>query len=169
MATSTRRAAGDTADTAASDTGTGAAGWHDVAQRQLATAADAAGQLFSRVEAMQRTQLQLVERAALPHRQAADNLRKATSPIELATVQGTLLVYQYQEAMRFWQEWMTVMTRAGNDAARAVSGNGAATAEDGIDANAAAAVGAAMNAAAPMAEAFQQMFMAPLQAAAKPH
>lgn len=169
MATSTKRTVADAGDGDLTEAGAGPAAWQDVAQRQLATAAEAASQMFSRVEAMQRTQLQLVERAALLHRQAADNLRKATSPFELASVQGTLWVYQCQEAMRFWQEWMGVLARAGGEAAQAASAARGAAAGDGADAGTTGAMGAAMNAAAPMAEAFQQMFMAPLQAAAKPH
>lgn len=170
MATAGRRNGADRADGSSIDDGTAAAAPHagELAQRQLVAGAEAMSQLFARYEAMQRAQLHVVERAALLHRQAADNLRKASSPMELASVQGTLLVYQFQEAMRFWQEWMTAATRAGGEVAQGAAAGGTPLG-DGAASPAASAMNAAMSAAGPMAEAFQQMFVAPLQAAAKPH
>jgi hypothetical protein len=105
------------------------------------------------------------QRAALLHSQAAENLRKASSPVELVSIQSTLVMYEFQEAMRYWQELMSAGAKAGSEMARRAP---QADAQDGAATSPGAAmVGAAMSAAAPMADAFQQMFTAPLKAAAQ--
>ena len=169
MATAGKRA---TTERTEEDTGEGAsaasavAGLPEFSQRQMALAAEAMSQWFSRLEALQRAQLHMSERAVLLHRQAADNLRRATSPVELMTVQGTLAMYQFQEGARFWQEWLSAANKVATDSANtAKAATGGAADTTGAQSPAAAAMGAAMTAAGPMAEAFQQMFMAPLQAA----
>lgn len=170
MATSSKRTS-DRPDGAANDGAatTGSfAGLPELTQRQMVAAVDAMSQLFSRYESMHRAQLHLAERAVLLHRQAADNLRKANSPMELASIQGTLVMYQFQEATRFWQEWMGAMVKAGSESTASATASNASSA-DSTPTSAAAAVGAAMSAAAPMAEAFQQMFMAPLHTAQPTH
>ncbi len=172
MATSGKRTASERNDEAADGPAEAAnvlAGVPELAQRQMVSAVDAMGQLFSRYESLHRAQLHLAERAVLLHRQASDNLRKATTPMELASIQGTLLMYQFQEGTRFWQEWMgAAMGRTTTDSALGASlgstGQGDAAASPAVT-----AMGAAMTAAAPMAEAIQQMFMAPLNAASSAH
>jgi len=134
----------------------------DLGRRQLVAVAEGMSAFFRASEAVQQVHLQMAQRVALLHGQAAENLRKATSPIELATVQGTLAVYQWQETMRYWQELSAAVTKASTQVMRPEA------AQEGMRAAANEApsmMEAAMNAAAPMAEAFQQMFTAPLKSA----
>jgi hypothetical protein len=141
----------------------------EMSRQQMAAAAEAMSVMFSAAQALQQAQMHMGERAALLHRQAAENIRKATTPVELMSIQSTLLVYEFQEAMRYWQELMAASAKAGGQMMRP----GQAGEADGAGATSSAAtmMGAAMNAAAPMADAFQQMFTAPLKAAAaqQPH
>ena len=166
MATQARRAAQAAADTADSDGGGllgAASSLAEVQREQLAAAAQAWSTLFRAGEALQQAQLHMGQRAALLHQQAADNLRKATTPIELVTIQSTLLLYQWQEAARYWQELLGAGAKAGGEMLKPPAGAQEAA---GTSAAPASVMGAAMAAAAPMADAFQQMFTAPMKAAA---
>ena len=135
----------------------------EIGRQQLAATAEAMSTWFRAAEAIQQAQLQMGQRAALLHSQAAENIRKATSPIELATIQSTLVAYQFQETIRYWQELSMAVSKASGQMMRAPQSpaDGAATAGSAT----ASMMGAAMNAAGPMADAFQQMFTAPLKAA----
>ena len=137
----------------------------DLTRQQLAFGAETLAAFFRAAEVLQQAQVQMAQRAALLHRQAAENLRKAESPLEMLSVQANLATYQFQEGMRFLQEMMVAGAKAGSDAGtRAPEREQDATA---TAANAAAhVVEAAMNAAGPMAQAWQQMFAAPLNGAA---
>jgi hypothetical protein len=136
----------------------------DVARQQLVVAAQSMATLFRNVERFQLAQQHLAQRAALLHSQAADNLRKATSPMELVSIQGTLLMYQWQEGARYLQELMVAgasMGRGGvEQAGEGATGSPASAAQ--------AATTAAMGAAAPMVQAWQQMFTPP-QEGDRPH
>ena len=167
MATQARRAAHGAADTADSDGGSGLLGaagsLAEIQREQLAAAAQAWSTLFRAGEALQQAQLHMGQRAALLHQQAADNLRKAATPIELVTIQSTLLLYQWQEAARYWQELLGAGAKAGGEMLKPPAGTQDTA---GSGAAPASVMGAAMAAAAPMADAFQQMFTAPMKAAA---
>jgi hypothetical protein len=163
MATSKRSTS--TASSDADETqALGAAGaFAEASRQQMATAADSLGVMFRAAESLQQAQLHMAQRAALLHAQAAENIRKASSPMELVSIQSTLLLYEYQEAMRYWQELMGASAKAGAEIARHAPREAA---DDGVATSPGAAMmGAAMSAAAPMADAFQQMFTAPLKAA----
>jgi hypothetical protein len=169
MANQSKRAA-SSASSGTDDDGTApGAAVTEMARRQLAAGADALGAMFRAAESLQQAQLQMGQRAALLHSQAADNLRKATTPAELVTIQSTLMLYEMQEGMRFWQEFMAAAAKAGSEIMRPPE-RATATAASAADGSAAAGMmGAAMNAAAPMADAFQQMFTAPMKAAQQSH
>jgi hypothetical protein len=126
----------------------------DVARQQLVAASQSMATLFRNLERFQLAQQHFAQRAALLHSQAADNLRKATSPMELVSIQGTLLMYQWQEGTRYLQELMVAGASMGREGAEpAVDGS------NGSPATAAqAATAAAMNVAAPMVQAWQQIF-----------
>jgi hypothetical protein len=164
MATSKRSTS--TASTDADETqvlGTTGA-FAEASRQQMATAVESLGVMFRAAESLQQAQLHMAQRAALLHAQAAENIRKASSPVELVSIQSTLLLYEYQEAMRYWQELMGASAKAGAEMARRRAPREAA--DDGVATSPGAAMmGAAMSAAAPMADAFQQMFTAPLKAA----
>lgn len=157
------------------------AGMAEVARQQMLFASHALGVLFRSTEAIYRANMQAGERAALLHGQATENIRKAGTAAELMSVQVTLAVYQGQEATRYWQEVGAAVMGMGSEMMRSVPGASAvagasATAEDGRAAGgpavqqattaATAMMDAAMSAAAPMADALQQMFTAPLRPAA---
>ena len=169
MATQTKRNAqgntGDGADAGAAMAGLGAAASTvaEIQRQQLAAGMEALSILFRAGEAVQQAQLQMRQRSALLHSQAADNIRRATSPMEVASIQSTLVMYEVQEAMRYGQELMAAVARSGTDLIKPAPGvqeNVAAGASP-----AASMMGAAMTAAAPMADAFQQFFSAPMKAA----
>ncbi|RYY88553.1 MAG: hypothetical protein EOO24_34035 [Comamonadaceae bacterium] len=134
----------------------------DFTRQQLVAAATSTAALFRRLERLQLAQQHLAQRAALLHSQAADNLRKATTPMELATIQGTLLMYQWQEGARFWQELLAAGTAPGGESPQASAAEGV------MGSPAAAATAAAMNAAAPMVQAWQQLFT-PAADGQRPH
>ena len=146
-----------------------------MAQRQMAATAEALSVFYAASHRFQRAQLQMAERAALLHQQAAENLRKATTPADLMTVQMTLMGYEWQECMRWWQDVFLASTSTGNELLKGAQAQQAGVASGSSDgdprgAGGAAAnfVGSAMNAAAPMVDAFQQMFTAPLNSG-RPH
>ena len=167
MATQTKRSANDTSDdpgqAAVAGFATAVGTVSEFQRQQLAAGAEALSHLFRAAEAVQQAQLQMGQRAALLHSQAADNLRKASSPLELASIQSTLVVYEFQEAMRFGQELVAALAKSGGEMLRPAQGMQDASAAGGSPA--ASMMGVAMNAAAPMADAIQQMFTAPMKAA----
>jgi hypothetical protein len=170
MATQTKRTQAGTTDDAnetAANLASAAGTLAEIHRQQLAAGAEVLSSFFRATEALQQVQLQMGQRAALLHSQAADNIRKATSPMELVSVQSTLVMYEFQEAMRFSQELVTAMARSGGEMLRPMQAaqNGAAAGSGGTASPAATMMGAAMTAAGPMADAFQQMFTAPMKAA----
>src|SRR4051794_8898973 len=76
----------------------------ELTRQQFARAAEMMASAFRAGQAMQQANLQMSERAALLHSQAAENARKATSPTELLQIQSTLLMYQWQELTRYSQD-----------------------------------------------------------------
>ncbi len=167
MATQTKRNANETPDdpgqAAVVGFATAVGTVSEFQRQQLAAGAEVLSHLFRAAEAVQQAQLQMGQRAALLHSQAADNLRKATSPLELASIQSTLAVYEFQEAMRYGQELVTALAKSSGEMLRPAQG----VQDAGVTgaSPAASMMGVAMNAAAPMADAIQQMFTAPMKAA----
>ncbi|TFZ01837.1 phasin family protein [Ramlibacter humi] len=140
----------------------GATGTFAVMQRQqMAAMADAMGALFRAGESIHHAQLQRDQRASLLHRQAADNLRNATSPMELVSIQSTLAMYEMQEGMRYWQELVAATLKAGGELMRS-----GAPGPAGVEGTPMEGAG---EAAATMAEAFQQMFAFNQKAAPTQH
>ncbi|WP_458542413.1 hypothetical protein [Ramlibacter sp.] len=129
------------------------------ARQQLARSIDWMAAAFRAGESIQQAQLQMSQRAALLHSQAADNVRKASTPLELMQIQSTLLMYEWQEATRYTQELFLACTKA--LAQPAANGSGMQSA-----ATSASATGgmpdAGMGMAAPMMQAWQQIFSASL-------
>jgi len=129
----------------------------EMQRQQFARAVDMAAAGFRAFGELQKVNLQMGERAALLLSQAADNARKAGSPIELAQIQSQLVVYEWQELTRYSQELMMAFTRvAAQPASASLGEQGASTAA----ATKAAGNGlaGAMGAAAPMVQAWQQVF-----------
>lgn len=149
----------------------GTAAWAHLTRQQLVWAADTMALMFRAGESLQQAQLHMVQRAALLNQQAAENLRGAETPLELVSIQGNLAMYEYQEAMRYLQELMLAGAKASAASGRtppgdeAVASNAASTAADAT----AQVVEAAMNAAVPMAQAWQQMFTSSMKGSSVAH
>jgi hypothetical protein len=138
----------------------------EMSRQQFARAVDMAAAGFRAIGELQKVNLQMGERAALLLSQAADNARKAGSPMELAQIQSQLVVYEWQEVTRYSQELMVAFTRLASQPATASLGEHGASASSSKAAN---GLADAMGAAAPMVQAWQQVFsgMVPDAAQAK--
>ena len=131
----------------------------ELSKQQFARGVDLMAAAFRAGQAVQQVNMQMSERAALLHSQAAENARKATSPTELLHIQSTLMFYQWQELTRYSQELLLACSRAASMPATA------AMSEQKQSANPATApmagfAEAALGAAGPMVHAWQQMFAA---------
>ena len=73
----------------------------------LAQVAQGASTLLHGAQAFQQVQLQMLQRMALVHQQAAEKLRSTTTPSEMMALQGQLWVQGWQQAMQYGQELMT--------------------------------------------------------------
>ena len=128
----------------------------EMSRQQFARAADMAAAAFRTIGEVQKVNLQMGERAALLLSQAGENARKASSPMELAQIQSQLVMYEWQEFTRYAQELMVAFTRAAAQPASATLGEqGAATSAASKAGN---GLADAMGAAAPMVQAWQQVF-----------
>ena len=76
-------------------------------RQSLAQVAQGTSTLLQGAQAFQQVQLQMLQRMALVHEQAAEKLRSATSASEVVALQGQLLVQGWQQAMQYGQELMT--------------------------------------------------------------
>jgi hypothetical protein len=132
---------------------TSATAFPEASRQQVARSNDWIAAAFRAGEAVQQVNLQMSQRAALLHTQAADNARRASSPTELFQIQSTLLMYEWQEMTRYSQELMLACARAVGQPA-GTSEQAAADAAKGTVGLADAAIGAA----APMVQAWQQVF-----------
>ena len=140
------------------------AGWvpaSELARQQLAFTAENLAAFFRAAEALQLVQLHMSQRAALRHQQAAENLRHAATPLEMLSVQAHLATYEFQEGMRFLQEALLAGTRAASQTSAAAQQREQDVVPEAASA-AAQVVEATMNAAVPMAQAWQQVFAASL-------
>ena len=127
----------------------------EMSRHQFARAVDWMAAGFRAAGEVQQVNLQMGERAALLLTQAAENARKAGSPNELVQIQSTLMLYEWQEMTRYSQELMLAFARvAGQQPANGAAEHGASSTSKGTSGLADAAIGAA----APMVQAWQQVF-----------
>jgi hypothetical protein len=170
MATSKKQdgASDDSSRTAASEAGAAAtAATTTLVQRQMASAAEWMSSMFRAGERMQQAQLHMAQRAALLHSQAADNIRKATNPMDLMTIQTTLMLYEAQEGMRYMQELMLESAKMGRQVADRLHEDQAGDGS-GSQASSSSAATSPMEAAAPILQAWQQVFNGAMNSV-KPH
>jgi hypothetical protein len=123
----------------------------DTTRHQLALTEDWMAFMFRASESFQRKQQQFSQRAALMHSQAAENLRHATNPSELACIQSSLRMSWMQEAVRFCQDMMLTGTKLGSETLR----RGRSEAAVANSTSGTMSATAATNAAAPMIQAWQ--------------
>lgn len=153
-------------DTSKAESGAAAVAtqWPELSRQQFARSVDLMAAAFRAGQAVQQVNLQMSERAALLHSQAAENARKATSPTELMQIQSTLVMYEWQEMTRYSQELMLACSRAVGQPAAAVLGEQAAGNGSASSKGAGGLADAAIGAAGPMVQAWQQMFTPGMQA-----
>jgi hypothetical protein len=129
----------------------------EMTRAQMALTDDWLAQMFRTSESLQRTHQQFSERVALLHRQAAQNLRHAANPAELAFIQSNLMMSWMQDASRLCLDMMMVATKLGTRP-------GASGAQTEAVETATHAASVAMSAAVPMMQAWQLLFTAPMEA-----
>jgi hypothetical protein len=118
----------------------------------LALYAEGTSTFLRGAEAFHQVQLQMVQRLALNHQQAAERLRSASSPVELATIQSELMVSGMQELARYMQDMALAGMRLQGEML--------------TNAPSATRPAATPHAMAPVLQAWQTMFMGPLNGAA---
>ena len=99
-------------------------------RESLAQVAQGTSTLLHGAQAFQQVQLQMLQRMALVHEQAAEKLRSTTSPSDMMALQGQLVIQGWQQAMQYGQELMTatmkvqseVLGRAGQQPVAANNG-----------------------------------------------
>ena len=87
----------------------------DTTRESLAQVAQSASTMLHRAEAFQQVQLQMLQRVALAHQQAADKLRAATSSAEMLALQGQLFYQGWQEAVRYGQDLVLAAIKLQSD------------------------------------------------------
>jgi hypothetical protein len=123
--------------------------------QQFARNADWAAAAFRAASALQLVTSQTSQRVALLYAQAADNARRAGSPLEVAQIQSSLAYSQWQEWTRYAQECLLATSRVlGQPAGGSSADEGPATVPQGANGFSDAALGAV----APMVQAWQKMF-----------
>lgn len=81
------------------------------AHQQVADLAEKAASLFRDIEAVQQVHQHSVQRTALKLQQAAEQLRQASGPMELLSIQSTLMMGGVQEMAQYLQEMSTTLVR----------------------------------------------------------
>ena len=130
--------------------GTGALA--DLTRQQMATSASTASALLRALDAFQQTQLHMTQRAALLQEQTADRLRNANSPIELLAIQSTFALSSMSEWAQYTQELMLSSLKAQSEFMRPAEQQKQSASQ-------------AAGAAAPLFQAWQSVFTAPLNGA----
>jgi hypothetical protein len=145
--------ASSSTDSARETAATAAAAAPEMSRQQFARTVDFMAAGFRAAGELQQVNMQMGERAAMLLNQAAENARKAGSPTELVQIHSTLMLYEFQEMARYSQELMLAMARVAGqpNGAGAEQGASAAKATSGL-------ADAALGAAAPMVQAWQQVF-----------
>ena len=115
-------------------------------RQNLANYAEGASVLLRSAQSFHEVQQQMLERVALTHQQAADKLRDASTPAELLAVQSQLIMSAMQEAVQYLQDLLLSTVRVQSEMMR-VPGQQPMRAAAG---------------AAPIVQAWQNMFLAPM-------
>lgn len=101
-------------------------------RESLAQVVQGTSTLLEGAQAFQQVQLQMLQRMALVHQQAAEKLRSATNPSDMFALQGQLVVQGWQQAMQYGQELMTaamqvqsgILGKAGQQQQRSAANEG---------------------------------------------
>lgn len=139
--------------TADGDLGAGTAAMADITRQQLATTATTACAMLRALDTFQQTQQHMIQRAALLQEQTADRLRSANSPAELMAIQSTVMLSGLSEMAQYAQELLLASLKAQNEFLKPAEQQQQVA---GTTANAATA---------PLFQAWQSVFTAPMHAA----
>ncbi len=134
------------------DLSAGAGAIADLTRQQMANTASTASALLRAMDTFHQTQLHMIQRAALLQEQTADRLRSANSPIELMAIQSTVMLSGMSEWAQYTQELMLASLKAQSEFMRPAEQQQQSATQ-------------AANAAAPLFQAWQSVFTAPLNGA----
>ncbi|MBL0422351.1 phasin family protein [Ramlibacter sp. AW1] len=156
---STREAAA-----ADSDATAGAHTVADATRQQMASSASAASAMLRSLDVFHQTQQHMLQRAALLQEQTAERLRQASTPMELLSIQSSLMMASLTELAQYSQEMMLASLKAQNEFMRPGD-------QQQQTAAGAATQAASAAAASPLFQAWQAVFTAPMNGAAslRPH
>ncbi len=121
----------------------------DITRQQMATTASTACAMLRAMETFQQTPQHMIQRAALLQEQTADRLRGASTPAELMAIHSTVLLSGFSEMAQYAQELMLASLKAQSEFMR--------PAEQQQQAASSTA-----SAAAPLFQAWQSVFTAPM-------
>lgn len=124
----------------------------DLTRQQMANTASTAGALLRALDTFQQTQQHMIQRAALLQEQTADRLRTANSPVELVAIQSTVMLSGLNEWAQYTQELMLASLKAQGEFMRPAELQQQSASQ-------------AASAAAPLFQAWQSVFTAPMNSA----
>ncbi|MFY8104152.1 MAG: phasin family protein [Ramlibacter sp.] len=124
----------------------------DITRQQMASTATTACAMLRAMDAFQQTQQHMIQRAALLQEQTADRLRGANSPAELMAINSTVLLSGFSELAQYAQELLLASLKAQSEFMRPTEQQQQA-------------VSGSASAAAPLFQAWQSVFTAPMYAA----
>lgn len=133
-----------------SDINAGTSAVADITRQHLASTATTACAMLRVMETFQHTQQQLIQRAALLQEQTADRLRSANTPAEMMAIHSTVLLSSVSTIAQYAQEMMLASLKAQGEFMRPTEQQQQA-------------VRSTANAAAPLFQAWQSVFTAPMQ------
>ena len=134
------------------DLSAGAGAIADLTRQHMANCASTSCAFLRALDTFHQTQQHMIQRAALLQEQTADRLRSANSPIELLAIQSTVMLSGMSEWAQYTQELMLASLKAQNEFMRPAEQQQQSATQ-------------AANAAAPLFQAWQSVFTAPLNGA----
>lgn len=135
------------------DINAGTSALADLTRQQLASSCSTACAMLRALDTLQQTHAHMIQRAALLHEQTADRLRDANSPAEMLAIQSTVMISGLSEVAKFSQEMLLASLKAQNEFMRPAEQQQQT-------------VASTAGAAAPLFQAWQSVFTAPMQGAA---
>ncbi len=121
----------------------------DITRQQMASTATTACAMLRVMDTFQQTQQHMIQRAALLQEQTADRLRNASSAAELMAINSTVLLSSFSELAQYAQELLLASLKAQGEFMRPAEAQQHA-------------VSSRASAAAPLFQAWQSVFTAPM-------
>ena len=136
------------------DLNAGTTAMADLTRQQMANTATTACAMLRAMDTFQQTQQHMIQRAALLQEQTADRLRSANSPAELMAIHSTVMLSGLSEMAQYAQELLLASLKAQNEFLKP------AEQQQQMAGSTASA------ATAPLFQAWQSVFTAPMHGAA---